>query len=315
VIIDVHSHLGDVLNYEGGTLIHRTGICVPDIFNPQALNERLLMRSFGFGRCVFHLMKKQTIKAEAARNSAATLENMQASLDEAGIDYTVCLPIEPYLTFDDLRSAVKQDARILPFTSVNFDRMDSVDKKLRDDVKNGAYGLKLHPVIQRVSPSDSRIMETLESFQPLGKPVLIHAGKYEYYPVEENKRNIPEYGSIKPIAELIRFFPGIKFIVGHSGLFWHREVCTMLAGCDNVWVDTSFQSPYTIRTLMKTFGPDRVMYASDWPFGMRSPHMSTVRIACRGVRTLENRLFFENAAELLELDVKRAEIKKQGAIC
>jgi predicted TIM-barrel fold metal-dependent hydrolase len=66
---------------------------------------------------------------------------------------------------------------------------------------------------------------------------------------------------------------------------------------------------------MKTFGPDRVMYASDWPFGMRSPHMSTVRIACRGVRTLENRLFFENAAELLELDVKRAEIKKQGAIC
>ncbi|MBP7738389.1 MAG: amidohydrolase [Spirochaetes bacterium] len=311
MIIDAHSHLGDVLNYNGGTLIHRTGIRVPDIFNPQALNEQFQMRNFGFGLCIYRLLKNQTIKAEAARNAAATLENMQASLDEAGIDYTVCLPIEPYLTFDDLRSAVKQDARILPFTSINFDRMDSVEKKLRADVKNGAYGLKLHPVIQRVSPSDSRVMQALEAFQPLGKPVLIHAGKYEYYPVKENKRNIPEYGSIKPIAGLIRSFPGIKFIVGHSGLFWHREVCELLAGWANVWVDTSFQSPHTIRTLIETFGPERVMYASDWPYGMRPPHVSTVRIACRGVRTLENRLFFKNAAELLGLDVKRAEIENR----
>jgi predicted TIM-barrel fold metal-dependent hydrolase len=306
MIIDVHSHLGDVLNNDGGRLIFRTGIPMPDIFNPQALNERLLMRNFGLGLCVYRLMKKQTIKAEAARNSAATLENMRASLDEAGIDRAVCLPIEPHCTFDDLRRAAKRDARILPFTSVNFGRMDSMERKLRDDVKNGAYGLKIHPVIQRVSPADSRMARVLEAFQPLGRPVLIHAGKYEYYPAGEMKRNIPEYGAIAPIAEMIRAFPKIRFIVGHAGLFWRREVCARLAGCDNVWVDTSFQSPHSIRALIRAFGPDRVMFASDWPYGMRPPHMSAVRIACRGDRALESRLFSDNAAELLGIDVKRA---------
>ncbi len=299
--IDVHSHLGDILDYDGGALIWKTGVKMPRIYDPQALNERLMMRDLGLGRLLYPLVMRSATAAERARNSTATLENMRASLDEAQIDYTVCLPIEPYVGFADLADAARKDARILPFTSVNFEEMNSMERKLRDDVRRGAYGLKLHPVIQRISPLDDRVARALETFEQFKKPVLVHAGKSEYYLGNERTRNNPEFGAISPIAQMIKNFPGIRFIVGHAGLFWHREVCARLSGAKNVWVDTSFQSPGTIRRLVKTFGPERVMYASDWPYGMRPPHVRTVRAACRGDQALEKMLFHENAATLLEL--------------
>ena len=73
----------------------------------------------------------------------------------------------------------------------------------------------------------------------------------------------------------------------------------MLSGCSNVWVDTSFQSVATVRKLIATFGPERVLFGSDWPFGNRQPAVAIVKAACRGDRRIERRIFFENAAKLL----------------
>jgi predicted TIM-barrel fold metal-dependent hydrolase len=54
--------------------------------------------------------------------------------------------------------------------------------------------------------------------------------------------------------------------------------------------------------LISTFGPDRVLFGSDWPFGNRPPAVEIVKRACRGDKGLERRIFFENAAELLGVD-------------
>jgi predicted TIM-barrel fold metal-dependent hydrolase len=78
-------------------------------------------------------------------------------------------------------------------------------------------------------------------------------------------------------------------------------ICRRLKGLSNVWVDTSFQSPEAIVKLIKVFGEDKVMYASDWPFGYRPPHIKTVKVACKGSRELEDLLFFKNAQRFLNL--------------
>jgi len=49
MIIDVHSHLGDVLNDGGADLIYRENVVMEKMWDPQALNERQLNRSFGLG--------------------------------------------------------------------------------------------------------------------------------------------------------------------------------------------------------------------------------------------------------------------------
>ncbi|KAF0194525.1 MAG: hypothetical protein FD169_1729 [Bacillota bacterium] len=39
-IIDVHSHLGDILYPNGGELIYKKNVVMPKIFDFQAFNER-----------------------------------------------------------------------------------------------------------------------------------------------------------------------------------------------------------------------------------------------------------------------------------
>ncbi|MGI6548429.1 MAG: amidohydrolase family protein [Syntrophomonadales bacterium] len=304
MIIDVHSHLGDILNLGGGGLIDRKNVTMEKMWDPQTLNEKQLNRSFGLGALAYKVTEYWATKAQRARNATATLENMQRSLDEAGIDYTVCLPIAPYVTFEDLVKAREKDARILPFTSIDFTRDYDISAQIEADMAQGAVGLKLHPIIQAVPLDDSRVIEALQACSRLKLPVLIHSGVSSYYLGKEKSRNVPSNGRIIHIDKVVRSFPHVNFIIGHAGLFQVKEVCQRMNGLPNVWVDTSFQSPGTIVKLMKVFGHDRVMYASDWPFGNRMPHIQTVKVACRGDKDLENLLYFENASRFLGLTGK-----------
>lgn len=300
-IIDVHSHLGDILYPNGGELIYKKNVVMPKMFDLQTLNEKGLNRTYGLGTLPYKLLGYWATKAERARNFTATLENMQRSLDEAQVDYTVCLPIAPYVTYDDLAKARKLDSRIIPFTSIDFTLEGKAKAKVDKDMSQGAFGLKLHPIIQNYRLDDPMVLDVLQGFDGYKRPVLIHAGMSNYYLGAEKGRNTPENGKINYVESLVRAFPKIDFIVGHAGLFQVEEVMGRLKGLKNVWVDTSFQSPEIIRELIETFGPERVMYASDWPYGYRLPHIKTVKVACRGDQALEELLFYENAKRLLRL--------------
>jgi predicted TIM-barrel fold metal-dependent hydrolase len=166
---------------------------------------------------------------------------MQRSLDEASVDYTVCLPIAPYVTFDDLARARQQEPRILPFTSVDFTCEHDIAAQLAEDRERGALGLKLHPIIQSTRLDDPRTREALRACSDLKLPVLIHGGVSNYYMGKEKSRNIPTNGRIAYIENAIRDFPAVNFIVGHAGLFQVKEVCRRLKGLSNVWVDTSLK--------------------------------------------------------------------------
>jgi hypothetical protein len=42
MVIDVHSHLGDILNYNGGQLIYRKNVVMEKMWDPQTTNENQL---------------------------------------------------------------------------------------------------------------------------------------------------------------------------------------------------------------------------------------------------------------------------------
>jgi predicted TIM-barrel fold metal-dependent hydrolase len=169
------------------------------------------------------------------------------------------------------------------------------------DVEAGARGLKLHPIIQNVPLTSERTLAAVQAFSAHGLPVLFHCGISSYYFGEERKKEQPRYGEIRYAADLVRTFPSVSFIAGHSGLLQVRDVLKLLGGCGNVWVDTSSQSVAMVRRLITTFGPERVLFASDWPYGNRPPAREIVKHACGGDEGLERRILFENAAELLGL--------------
>ncbi len=304
-IIDAHGHLGDILYPNGGELIGRLGVEKEDVFDPASVAEKRLHRGWpALAKLSYRLLARQITRGERARNATATLENFARSLDESQISHAVCLPIPPNVHFGDLAEARRKDSRIVPFTGVDYTRCEDgvlpdPSAELRADVEAGACGLKLHPIIQKIPLTSQATRAAVEAFAPHGLPVLFHCGVSSYYLGSERGKQEPRYGAIDYAVQLVRDFPSVHFIAGHSGLMQVDQVMELLPGFPNVSVDTSFQSPECVRELLGSFGPERVLFASDWPYGNREPALAIVREACQGDRGLERRVLFENASELV----------------
>ncbi len=305
MIIDIHTHLGDILNPNGGALIWQKNVRKKIFYDIISQSELSLYKSaplFVLEQWLFNVASYLIIKAEIARNATATLENMLSSMDDNGIQASVCMPIPPYLTFEDLRKANQKEPRIIPFTGVDFTNSTDIEKDLKRDVANGAKGMKLHPIIQKTPLSDKKTFESVEAFAVHQLPILFHCGVASYYQgADKKQKQDPKLGMIDYAAELVAAFPNVTFIAGHGGMFQYKEVIERLSGYGNVMVDTSIQAPSRVKELLSAFGPDRVMYASDWPYGNPKPAIKVVKKACRGDKSLEKKLMFENAAKLLGL--------------
>ncbi len=297
-IIDIHSHLGNNLYHNGGEIIEKKGVNKKIIFDPISISEFGLHRVKGFEGILYKWIKNATRE----RIKIATRENMRKSMDEIGITHTVCLPMSlDFVTFQDLKGASKKDSGIIPFTGIDHTKEYDFNIAFAKDVASGAMGLKLHPIVQSLSLTDKKTFEAIEAFAIYNLPVLFHCGVMSYYFGDEAKNERPEYGKIKYAVELVKAFPNVKFIAGHSGLFQVDEVVEMLSSLKNVWADISFQPPETIKKLLNTFGVEKILFASDWPYGNRKTAFRALRKACKEDKYVERRTFYENAAELLNM--------------
>ena len=305
MIIDIHTHLGDILNPGGGRLIFQENVRKQIGFDMISFSEFLHHSGVTrrFDAWLYEKTYNMVTRASIARNATATLSNMQQSMDEAGITGSACMPIPPYLTFEDLKAAKEKEDRIIPFTGVDYTKnptADDLEAAFAADVAAGARGLKLHPIIQRTPLTDAQTLAAVAAFSVHRLPILFHCGISSYYiEPEPQTRASAALGGIAYARELVAAFPDVAFIAGHAGLFKYRDVIDLLSPYKNVWVDTSFQAVGHVRELIRAFGPERVMFASDWPFGNRPPAIRIIKKACRGDKGLERRIFYENAADLL----------------
>lgn len=303
-IIDMHIHLGNILYPGGSELIEKKGVKKDIKFDIITLSEKMLHFDLGDKSMEKKVFGKWITLAERARNLTATRENMRLSMDATGVVANAVMPIPPYVNFLDLAAASEKDKGILPFTGIDFSQSPNViESRLADDVAAGAKGLKLHPIIQKEKLTSAKTFSAIESFMQYGLPVLCHCGTSSYYPGNEHYMEEPSYGDIFYIRDLARAFPGVRFIVGHAGLYEVKDVLNMLHPYKNVFIEISFQNPKTIRKLIKTFGPDKVLYGTDWPWGDRLTAVKCVRHACGSDKELAQRILFDNAAELLCLNV------------
>jgi hypothetical protein len=299
-IIDIHTHLGDIMYDGGGALIERQGVRKKLMLDLISISELLLHPDFG-GAVYESPLYPLVTKASRARNDTATLENMLRDMDRHGVQMSACMPIPPYVTFDDLKRANEKSGRIIPFTGVDFTREYDVDAALAKDVANGARGMKLHPIIQCVSLDDPKVFGAVEAFGRHRLPILFHAGIAHYYPTDLKERERPEFGNIEAAGKLVSTFPEVPFIAGHAGLFQVDDVIEILAPKKNAHVDISIQSPKVVRRLLEAFGPERVLFASDWPWGCRKTPLRVVDRVSKGDDGVKRRLLSENARELLGL--------------
>ena len=305
IIIDTHAHLGNILYPNGGNLIEKRGVRKKGFLDLVSISEFFLHEKFGAESSVEKnntFIERLIIKSLFRRNLTATRENFRKSMDKAGVTFSVALPVPPYVSFADLKAAADKDPKVIPFTGIDYTRDYDIETSLEADVAAGAKGMKLHPILQCAPLTDKRTFDGVEAFAPHQLPIIMHTGVCQYYiDRKDMHRQKPSYGAIHYVRDLINAFPKVNFIIGHAGLYEWNDVKEIFRAYKNVWVETTFRGPSAIRELINTFGSERVLYGSDWPWGNRLSAIKALKKACQGNKEIEIRIFSGNAGKLMKL--------------
>jgi len=300
-LIDIHVHLGDIL--EGKNIIHKKGV-VKKL--EQGLKEDPLdiIEANDFS---YDLVEESEdiVISQRARGFTATLENLQRNMDATNYDCHCCpMPVYPWVSFEEVLAASKIEERILPFTSIDYTLGEKAGEKLLEDLECGAQGLKIHPILASRSLLDELTIKAVEYWNnaKIKKPILIHTGISSYHlGGAAYLQQRMEFGNVESFADLARQFPEINFIAGHGGLFSKVELYNLVKDLKNVYVDTSFSNMEIFQFYFDTYGSEKMLYGSDWPYGSMQPSIKVLKLACKGDKELENMLFYENAKNLLNL--------------
>lgn len=272
---------------------------MPRMADPDGLNRAFCYDSRFVERAVSSMppLKAGMMRAERARNFAATYENLKKDMAKHSIQKACVMPVAPNVAFEDILE-VSGDRAVVPFGSVDFTGGNE-GEQVRAQLGNGAKGFKLHPILQKVDPSARPVRAFLEAC-PAGTVILVHTGYADYYFADEKSRQCIEFGAIEPIIKLCAQCRDLNFVLGHAGLSEAEDVLRLAPCHDNIYVDTSFQGPARIRQLINALGCERVLFASDWPWGFMKTALRCVEKGCANTTEFEH-VTALNAATLLGL--------------
>lgn len=157
-----------------------------------------------------------------------------------------------------ISETVKKHPGILSgFGAVHPGRKDLLG--LIDEVLElGLIGLKIHPDMQKFALDSREAMDMFASIEDR-LPVIIHTGDSRY-----------EYSRPWQMKHVLDAFPKLVCVCAHLG-GWSEwdEASKMLAGYENVYVDTSSSlyalAPEKACRIIRCFSRDRVLFGTDYP--------------------------------------------------
>jgi Predicted metal-dependent hydrolase of the TIM-barrel fold len=238
MIIDAHVHVGNLLTNEDST--------------------KYLSESFDYSKD--NVRTSCTVKELSEHIDK--LEAYDKRFGGEGKSLVAAQTIAPNITTLDGVLAKEIDDRIIVFGSIDFN--GNITEQLENTPFDRIHGLKLHPIIQQINYNDKRVMEVVEAYSYMDKPILFHAGFHDYntgLTIKEIENFVdPQKGS-----ELIRSFRNTNFIIGHAGLGDYLSWINATRGLRNVYVDTSMQRKEIIKDLPFIYGENNVLYGSDFP--------------------------------------------------
>ncbi len=227
----------------------------------------------------------------------ATIPGLLLAMDKCGVDVSVIAPVATRA--DQVKSindwaASSQGDRIVCFGALHPDLPD-VETEVARIVGLGLKGVKLQPNFQGFTPDDRRLWPLYEAAQ--GRLILLfHSG-------QEIKALDQVHASPASLARVHEAFPKLTMVVAHMGGYqmWDK-VREHLLGRD-VYLDTSYcpeedMRSEELRNLIRAHGVERVVFATDYPWG--DPCRDLDRLCVLGLSEDELELVaWRNAARLL----------------
>ncbi|MEA2209364.1 MAG: uncharacterized protein QOF54_1841 [Solirubrobacteraceae bacterium] len=190
-----------------------------------------------------------------------TLEQLLAQLDAADARRACVFPLHDpdrhpaYRVPNDrvLRWAGESDGRLVPFC-----RLDPADGAIAEAdrcLAAGARGIKLHPRAQSFVFDSREMADVFAIAEDAEVPILIHAG-----------RGLPPLAD--GLADLALSHPRAVLILAHGAICDQGILTTRLADHPGVLYDISCFFPLDVIELFARVPAERIVFASDPPYGM-----------------------------------------------
>lgn len=150
-----------------------------------------------------------------------------------------------------LRWAEESGGRLYPYC-----RLDPADDPVREAERClalGARGIKLHPRAQAFGFGDAAAESIWRVAEEARVPILIHAG-----------RGMP---TMEPLADLALRFPDVVLVLAHAAIADQGIFASKLRDHPGIVYDTSTFSPFDQLELLARVPAERIVFASDVPYG------------------------------------------------
>jgi predicted TIM-barrel fold metal-dependent hydrolase len=232
-----------------------------------------------------------------------TVEDLLSMMDGNGIDAVVtCAPYSSIgrdRTYDEANrfladSMARAPERIIGFVRVNPHLQENALRSIEAGIREqGFRGVKVHPRNEAFPiNSEELAFPIAELASKLDVPLLIHTGEPD------------TYGFAQPtlVGDLADSFPDLKLVIGHMGKRLYEDAICVARWFENIILDTSFRYPRNIARAVKRVGADRVVYASDMPFGVPEIEMLKVRV-CDITPDEKRMVLGDSMAAILGLEV------------
>ena len=232
-----------------------------------------------------------------------TADGLRASMDAAGIDWSVVLPVVTKPSqFDSIqRFAVQINAqhdRLISFGGIHPDCED-IEQKLDAIVSLGLKGIKLHPDYQGVFIDDERYVRILQAAVDHDLLISIHAGVDIGLP---EPVHCPPDRMRRVLDRLSMNTDHPRIILAHTGGFGQWDDVERLLVGQPIWLDLSFTIGYIDDTqlvrIIRAHGADCVLFATDSPWSHQRNTLDHIRSLPLSSQELE-RILYANATKLL----------------
>ena len=235
-------------------------------------------------------------KSRSKPYTDATAGDLLQSMQEAGIDYSVTLPVATNvrqveklntIAIAEVQAQAESGAHsgLISFGGMHPD-YENYKEELRRLKEGGVKGIKLHPAYQDVDFDDIRFLRIIDAASELDLIVLTHAGWDIGIPHHD-------FASVEQILHVIKEVSPTKLVAAHMGGWrnW-KEIKSDLAGAP-IWLDTAFSvgpiepAEGTTRTpeesmnmydsefleLTRAHGTDHILFASDCPWSSQKTYV------------------------------------------
>ncbi len=227
-----------------------------------------------------------------------TVPNLLAEMERFNVRWIASAPIEIPLRSRHARQTVaacKTDPRLIAYAGVH-PQTPTFRQRIKDQVADGALGLKYHPEFQFCPPDHPRALRIFEVCEELGLPVLCHSGCTGQEPPFMQK-----LASMDRYRVVFETFPKLNFILGHSGLRNTEEAIAYANEFPQVWLDLAGQTTPQIELVLKKADHDRILYGSDWPFYPMAVTIARTLMALEKYPQSKEKVMLTNMERLLKL--------------